>query len=161
MESLLSSDRSSTEAAAPFTISEGQPWPMGAHWDGGGVNIAVFSANAQAIDLCLFDAAGSHETARLRLPGHSGDVWHGRIAGAAPGLVYGLRAHGPWRPDQGHRFNPTKLLLDPCAREVVGPFAWADEHFAADRGHPKQMDARDNAAVALKARVTRSEVPHD
>ena len=154
MESLLSSDRSSTEAAAPFTISEGQPWPMGAHWDGGGVNIAVFSANAQAIDLCLFDAAGSHETARLRLPGHSGDVWHGRIAGAAPGLVYGLRAHGPWRPDQGHRFNPTKLLLDPCAREVVGPFAWADEHFAADRGHPKQMDTRDNAAVALKARVT-------
>ena len=154
MESLLSSDRSSTEAAAPFTISEGQPWPMGAHWDGGGVNIAVFSANAQAIDLCLFDAAGSHETARLRLPGHSGDVWHGRIESALPGLVYGFRAHGPWRPDKGHRFNPTKLLLDPCAREVVGPFAWADEHFAADRGHPKQMDARDNAAVALKARVT-------
>ena len=154
MESLLSSDRSSTEAAAPFTISEGQPWPMGAHWDGGGVNIAVFSANAQAIDLCLFDAAGSHETARLRLPGHSGDVWHGRIESALPGLVYGFRAHGPWRPDKGHRFNPTKLLLDPCAREVVGPFAWADEHFAADRGHPKQMDTRDNAAVALKARVT-------
>ena len=154
MESLLNSDRSSTEAAAPFTISEGQPWPMGAHWDGGGVNIAVFSANAQAIDLCLFDAAGSHETARLRLPGHSGDVWHGRIESALPGLVYGFRAHGPWRPDKGHRFNPTKLLLDPCAREVVGPFAWADEHFAADRGHPKQMDTRDNAAVALKARVT-------
>ncbi|MEP6876385.1 MAG: glycogen debranching protein GlgX [Burkholderiales bacterium] len=154
MESLLSSDRGGPVPAGMFTISEGQPWPMGAHWDGSGINVAVFSANAQAIDLCLFDATGTHELARLRLPGHSGGVWHGRIEGAAPGLVYGFRAHGPWRPDKGHRFNPTKLLLDPYAREIVGRFAWADEHFAADRTHPKQMDTRDNGAMALKARVT-------
>ena len=140
-------------ARASVKLSAGRPWPMGAQVDGGGVNFAVFSAHAQAIDLCLFDAAGTHEIARLRLPGHTGDVWHGRLEGAAPGLIYGLRAHGPWRPDKGHRFNPTKLLLDPYAREIVGRFEWADEHFAADRQHPKQMDTRDNAATALKARV--------
>ena len=157
MDSLLSPARDSVAPALPLTISEGQPWPMGAHWDGSGVNVAVFSANAQAIDLCLFDAAGTNEVARLRLPGRSGDIWHGRIEGAgivAPGLVYGLRAHGPWRPDKGHRFNPTKLLLDPYARELVGRFAWGPEHFAADRAHPKQMDTQDNGATALKARVT-------
>ncbi len=154
MDSLLNSTRGSAEAAATFMISEGQPWPMGAHWDGDGVNIAVFSANAQAIDLCLFDATGTQQTTRLRLPGHSGDVWHGRLEGAAPGLVYGFRAHGPWRPDRGHRFNPTKLLLDPYAREILGRFDWAEEHFAADRTLPKQMDTRDNGPTALKARVT-------
>jgi glycogen operon protein len=136
-------------------IGVGRPWPLGAHADDRGINFAVFSAHAQAIDLCLFDPTGTREIERLRLPGRSGDVWHGRIDGAAPGLVYGLRAHGPWRPDKGHRFNPNKLLLDPYAREIVGGFDWSDGHFDADRAHPKQMDPRDNAATALKARVTR------
>ncbi len=142
-------------ASAPRVpmIEFGVPWPMGATFDGAGVNIAVFSANAQAIDLCLFDATGETEIARLRLPGHTNDVWHGYVRGGRPGLVYGLRVHGPWRPDKGLRFNPTKLLLDPCAREIVGEFTWCDEHFAADRVHPRQMDTRDNAAMALKARV--------
>jgi glycogen operon protein len=144
----------SLKAAVGFAIGPGRAWPIGAHADATGVNFAVFSAHAQAIDLCLFDVTGTHEVARLRLPGRSGDVWHGRVEGAAPGLVYGLRALGAWRPDKGHRFNPAKLLLDPYAREIVGRFAWSDEHFAADRTHPKQMDARDNAATALKARVT-------
>jgi glycogen operon protein len=126
---------------------------MGAHWDGRGVNFAVYSAHAHAIDLCLFDARGERELARWALPGHTGDVWHGHLTLAEPGLVYGLRAHGPWRPDKGQPFNPAKLLLDPCAREIVGPFTWADEHFAADRQHPKQPDPRDNARSALKARV--------
>ncbi len=143
------------DAAAAFTVTRGRPWPLGAHADATGVNFAVFSAHAQGIDLCLFDTDGRHEIARLRLPGRSGDVSHGRVEGAAPGLIYGLRVHGPWRPDKGHRFNPTKLLLDPYAREIVGRFDWADLHFAADRVHPKQMDTRDNAATALKARVTR------
>ena len=108
MES-LSTERSDPVAPTTVTITDGRAWPIGAHADADGVNFAVFSANAQAIDLCLFDAAGTHEIARLRLPGHSGDVWHGHVAGAKRGLVYGLRAHGPWRPDKGHRFNPTKL----------------------------------------------------
>ena len=144
----------SLSSAPAFAITAGRAWPIGAHADAAGLNFAVFSAHAQAIDLCLFDATGTHEVARLRLPGRSGDVWHGRVEGAAPGLVYGLRALGAWRPDTGHRFNPAKLLLDPYAREIVGRFDWADLPFAADRAHPKQMDTRDNAATALKARVT-------
>ncbi|GAP35546.1 glycogen debranching protein GlgX [Piscinibacter sakaiensis] len=139
-------------AAIP-RLSPGRPWPLGAHWDGRGVNVAVFSAHATGIELCLFDAQGEHELARLPLPAHTQDVWHGRLEGAGPGLVYGLRARGPWRPDRGHWFNPNKLLLDPCARELVGRFAWDDAHFAADRRHPQHMDPQDNAALALKARV--------
>ena len=134
-------------------LTSGQPWPLGSHWDGKGVNFAVFSAHAQAIDLCLFDRSGEHETARHRLPAHTSDVWHGYLPEAGPGLVYGLRAHGPWRPDRGHRFNASKLLLDPYTREVVGSFDWRDEQFGGDRKLPLHPDIRDNAAFALKARV--------
>ena len=135
-------------------LGPGQPWPMGAHVSGDGVNFAVFSANAEAIELCLFDDDGTQELARLRLPQRTGDIWHGQLEGARAGLVYGLRAHGPWRPDAGHRFNPRKLLLDPYAREIVGRFEWRDELFDVDRMHPVRPDQRDNAAHALKARVT-------
>jgi glycogen operon protein len=93
---------------------------MGATLDGDGINFAVFSAHAEAIELCLFDAAGRVETARAALPARSGDVRHGRLAGARPGLVYAFRAHGPWQPEAGHRFDATKILLDPYAREIVG-----------------------------------------
>jgi glycogen operon protein len=154
MES-LSRQRREAGSAAALTITTGKPWPIGAHADGNGVNFAVFSAHAQAIDLCLFDESGTREIARSRLPGRSGDVWHGHLEGAGPGLVYGLRAHGPWQPDRGLRFNPCKLLLDPYAREIVGRFDWTGHHFAADRTHPKHADLHDNAATALKARVTR------
>ncbi|MDR3370086.1 glycogen debranching protein GlgX [Rhodoferax sp.] len=135
------------------TTQLGQPWPLGAHFDGKGINFAVFSAHAQAVDLCLFDNIGTQELARLRLKGHSGDIWHGYLPNAQPGLVYGLRASGPWRPDRGHRFDASKLLLDPYARDIVGEFIWRDEHFAPDRTHPRHLETRDNAAVALKARV--------
>ena len=77
-------------------VEAGRAWPLGAHCDSdGGINFAVFSAHAEAIDLCLFDESGTRELQRLPLPGRSGDVWHGRVPGAAAGLVYGLRAHGP------------------------------------------------------------------
>jgi glycogen debranching enzyme GlgX len=136
----------------------GEPYPLGAHarahaLDEPAVNFAVVSAHAQRVDLCLFDAEGRRELSRTPLPGRSGDVFHGRLPGAGPGLIYGFRAHGPWRPDRGQRFNPHKLLLDPYAREIVGRFEWRDEHFGADRAHPAHMDMRDNAAHALKARV--------
>jgi len=141
-------------------IDSGRPWPMGASHDvdgtGPGVNFAVFSANATQVDLCLFDESGTVETARLPLPVQSGDVWHGRVTGLVPGQIYGLRAHGPWRPDRGHRFNPHKLLLDPWAREIVSPpggFDWQAPHFGADRQHPQHMDTLDNAQHAHKARV--------
>ena len=134
-------------------LQSGHPWPLGAHWDGSGVNFAVFSAHALSIDLCLFDAGGVRELSRTPLPGHTQDVFHGYLPDAGPGLVYGLRAHGSWRPERGHRFNAHKLLLDPYARDIVGKFAWRDEHFGADQKHSGHMDMRDNAAHALKARV--------
>jgi len=134
-------------------LGRGQPWPLGAHWDGQGVNFAVFSAHAHRVELCIFNSDGTEELSRTPLPGHTQDVWHGHLPGAAPGLVYGLRAHGPWRPDRGHRFNAHKLLLDPYAREIVGHFDWRTAHFGADISHPTHLDPRDNATCALKARV--------
>ena len=135
------------------SLQAGRAWPMGVHFDGHGLNVAVFSANATAIELCIFDTEGIREVTRLRLPCRTADVWHGYLPQGAPGLIYGLRAHGPWRPDRGHRFDASKLLLDPCAREIVGDFIWSEEHFALDRQHPRHMDAHDNARLALKARV--------
>ena len=136
-----------------LSLQPGRPWPLGASCTDDGVNFAVFSAHAHGIDLCLFDALGSTELSRTPLPAHSQGVWHGLLPGAASGLVYGLRAHGPWRPDRGHRFNPNKLLLDPYAREIVGQFDWHGPHFGADLQHPQHMDLQDNGAQALKARV--------
>jgi len=143
----------------PLVLEAGQPWPLGAHWDGNGLNIAVHSSSAQGIALCLFDASGRQETHRTALPGHTQDIWHGYLRAepgsplGRPGQLYGLRAHGPWRPDRGHRFNHAKLLLDPYARQIVGQFDWGPEHFGHDGDHPLQPDPRDNAATALKARV--------
>ena len=110
-----------------------------------GVNFAVFSAHAQAIELCVFDVTGVHELQRINFPSRTGDVWHLHLDGASAGLIYGLRAHGVWQPEMGHRFNPSKLLLDPCARDIVGNFEWRNDHFA--------WNSRDNAEHALKARV--------
>ncbi len=129
---------------------------MGAHVQPDGVNFAVFSENATRIELCVFDAEGNTELARLPLFGPHEGVFHGFLAGVGAGLVYGLRAHGPHAPDRGHRFNPNKLLLDPYAREIVGRFQWAHELHgyaigAADG--PWSFDGRDSAPVALKARV--------
>jgi glycogen operon protein len=98
---------------------------------------------------------GAQEVRRLALHGPHAGVWSGFLPGAGPGLVYGLRAHGPWAPQQGHRFNPHKVLLDPWAREIVGRFAWDDAHFdhVRDTPGPLLADVRDNAPIALKARV--------
>ncbi|MEO6745326.1 MAG: glycogen debranching protein GlgX [Caldimonas sp.] len=134
-------------------LDTGRPWPLGAHAGAQGVNIAVASAHAEVIELCLFDAEGRREVARLPLPGRTNDVFHGHLADAGPGLVYGLRAHGPWAPERGHRFNPNKLLLDPYARDIVGRFEWRDEQYDTDRSDAGAMDLADNAAFALKARV--------
>jgi glycogen operon protein len=137
-------------------LDPGRGGPLGAHWDGSGVEVAVWSRHAERIELCVFDPAGERETARYLLPGRSGDVWHGRLPDAGPGLVYGLRAHGPYAPRQGHRFNPNKLLLDPYARELVGAFAWDPAVLGYQAGHPDgcdSFDTRDSAPFVPKARV--------
>jgi len=99
-------------------LREGLPAPRGASYDGKGVNFTLFSQHAERVELCLFDASGA-ET-RVDLPARSGDIWHGYLPGGKPGQRYGYRVHGPWQPQQGQRFNPAKLLLDPCAHEVLG-----------------------------------------
>ncbi len=107
--------------AGGFRLDAGQPFPLGVTPDAAGINVAVFSAHATAIVLCLF-SADDHEIARLTLPERTGDVFHGHVARVAPGARYGLRAHGPFAPREGHRFNAHKLLLDPHAAEIDRPF---------------------------------------
>ncbi len=135
-------------------LTAGRPYPFGATLRDGGVNFAVASDHAAHIELCLFDDGGAER--RLRLPGRTDGVQHGFLPGAGAGLVYGLRAHGAYEPQRGLRFNPHKLLLDPYAREIVGRFNWSDLACGYQPGHPDgplSFDTRDNAAVALKARV--------
>jgi isoamylase len=135
-------------------LQPGQPYPLGATPRDGGVNFAVVSEHATQVELCLFDEPGRER--RQTLPARTGDVWHGFLPGAGPGLTYGLRAAGRYEPQRGHRFNPHKLLLDPYAREIVGRFEWSDLHHGYQPGHPDghlSFDTRDNAAQALKARV--------
>jgi glycogen operon protein len=145
------------------SLQPGTPWPLGATLAGGGVNLAVWAPDATRIDWCLFDVDGGDEIARWPLPACTDGVWHGLLPGARAGLVYGLRAHGPWAPAAGHRFNPAKLLLDPYAKEVVGAYGGAPGiDLSLYRGDlasdPAQPDERDNATVALKARLPGAEV---
>ena len=129
---------------------------LGAQLQPDGVHFALAAPHAQAVELCLFAADGRTEVARLPMPAPRDGVWQAVLpaeAGGVDGLVYGWRVHGPWAPAEGHRFNPAKLLLDPCARDVVGRYDGSDLHLGHDPAHPDRPDARDNAATALKARV--------
>ncbi len=103
-------------------MKPGRPKQMGAHHDGEGTNFALFSANAESVELCLFSPDGKRETARHTLPERTGSVWHGYLPGAGPGTLYGYRVHGPYAPERGHRFNANKLLSDPYARDLQGRF---------------------------------------
>jgi hypothetical protein len=131
---VLRMDSLTSQAALQgVTLHTGRPWPLGATGGRRRRQLRRGVRARQAVELCLFDADGRHELRRLVLPGRSSDVWHGFLPGAGAGLVYGLRAHGPWRPDRGLRFNPHKLLLDPWAREIVGRFDWGPQHLGATR----------------------------
>ena len=101
----------------PDRLAPGRPYPLGATFDGAGVNFAVFSANAEKIELCVFDTAGRKEVARLALPDCTDEVWNGYLPEAGPRLLYGYRAYGAYDPNRGHRFNHHKLLMDPYARQ--------------------------------------------
>lgn len=139
-----------------MTLAPGHAHVLGATLQAGGVNFALAAPDAQGVELCLFDASGQTQTASAFLPGHTDGIWHGFLPNTGAGLVYGWRVHGPWAPAQGQRFNPAKLLLDPYAREVVGSYQGQDLFLGHDAANPARPDTRDNAAVALKARVVDS-----
>jgi glycogen operon protein len=130
-----------------MTLKPGQPEPLGAVYDGKGVNFTLFSQHAERVELCLFDDHGVEH--RFDLPGRTEDIWHGYFPALKPGQRYGYRVHGPWAPQKGHRFNPAKLLVDPCAREVVGDVP-DDPRFQSGEVEP---DPLDNAAIAPKSLV--------
>jgi len=130
-----------------FTIGPSRDNRLGANFDGDGVNFAVFSDNAARIEICLFDAAGQ-ETQRIPLPERDGGVWHGYVPGLRPGQRYGLRAHGPYRPQEGHRFNPNKLLIDPYAKRLSGHPRWSETlmgYTVGARDADLSFDTRDSA----------------
>lgn len=119
------------------SIVAGDHTRLGAVFDGEGVNFAVFSENATKIELCLFSPDAQYETTRLALPDRTGSVWHGYVPGLKPGALYGYRAHGPCEPDQGHRFNPMKLLADPYARAFHGRWTSVKETLGYDAAGPE------------------------
>ncbi len=141
----------------PDTLLPGQPFPLGATWDGLGINFAVFSAHAERIDLCLFEPSGRHEIARYTLPEYTDEIWHGYLPDATAGLLYGYRAVGPYEPERGHRFNYNKLLLDPYARGLAGSVHWTDALHGFRLNSPRgdlSFDRRDSAPAMPKGIVT-------
>ena len=155
MSAIDVNDAAPHPARRPSRVREGAPFPLGATWDGLGVNFALFSAHATKVELCLFDEQG-HEIERIALPEYTDEIWHGYLPDARPGQVYGYRVHGPYEPENGHRFNPNKLLLDPYAKQIVGELVWNDALFGYTLGHPDgdlSFDERDSAPYVPKARV--------
>ncbi|WP_099063482.1 glycogen debranching protein GlgX [Serratia sp. BW106] len=128
-------------------LTSGIAAPLGAHYDGNGINFSLYSAHATGVELCLFDEQQREE--RLPLAARSGDVWHGYLPGGKPGQRYGFRVHGPFDPAHGLRFNPNKLLLDPAARAVEGPVA--DDPYL--HGGYDQPDTQDSAELMPKCVV--------
>jgi isoamylase len=137
-------------------VRPGAAYPLGATWDGKGVNFALFSANAERVELCLFDEKGDRESDRVELLEHTDEIWHGYVPELRPGQLYGYRVYGPYQPAAGHRFNHHKLLLDPYAKTLCGELLWNDALFGFQRGHPDgdlSFDMRDSAPFLPKCRV--------
>jgi len=143
-------------SAFPDRLESGSAYPLGARFDGLGVNFAIFSAHAEKIELCVFDEQGKRELQRFVLPEWTDEVWHGYLPDARPGLLYGYRAHGRYAPEEGHRFNSNKLLLDPYARKLSGPVRWTDAlhgYQVRSRREDLSFDRRDSALAMPKAVV--------
>jgi isoamylase len=150
------SDAPVLAAAGEEKMRVGTPHPRGATWDGQGVNFALFSANATRVELCIFDPTGTREVRRVDLPEFTEEVWHGYLPGVGPGTVYGYRVYGPYAPEEGHRFNPNKLLIDPYARAHIGQMNWNDACFGYTIGAENadlSFDERDSAAYVPKSVV--------
>ena len=147
-----------SNASQPI-VWPGRPYPLGSTWDGEGVNFALYSEHAEKVELCLFDGSGRRETARIDLPEQTDMVWHGYLPEIRPGQLYGYRVFGPYAPEQGQRFNPHKLLLDPYGKQIHGSIRWSDSHFGykvANKQEDLSFDRRDDAAVMPKNRVVDS-----
>jgi isoamylase len=137
------------------TLLPGKPYPLGAKWDGTGVNFSIYSEQATAVELCLFDEA-EIEKERIRLQECTAYVWHGYLPAIAPGQLYGYRVHGPWEPRKGLRFNPKKLVVDPYAQAICGRVDWQQPVFPYQLGQKDAdllMDERDNAPGIPKSVV--------
>ncbi|HEU0258499.1 MAG TPA: glycogen debranching protein GlgX [Burkholderiales bacterium] len=136
-------------------VKEGLPYPRGATWDGKGTNFALFSGNATRVEVCVFDKSGK-ETERIELPEYQNEVWHGYVPDIRPGTPYGFRVHGPYAPDEGHRFNPNKLVLDPYARAHIDELKWDPAIFGYTVGAENadlSFDPRDSAPYMPKCVV--------
>jgi glycogen operon protein len=137
-------------------VLPGRPYPLGATWDGSGVNFAIFSENAEKVELCIFDSRGTRELRRVVLPEYTDQVWHGYLPEIERGTLYGYRVYGPYDPENGHRFNHHKLLLDPYAKQIYGHVRWTDANFGYRVGSSRgdlSFDRRDNAAAMPKCVV--------
>jgi glycogen operon protein len=141
----------------PITaVWPGRPYPRGATWDGEGVNFSIFSQHAEKIELCLFDVKGRREVQRIVLTEQTDQEWHCYLPEARPGMLYGYRVHGPYRPELGHRFNSNKLLLDPYAKALLGHINWSDAQYGYRVGNEREdmsFDRRDSAHGMPKCRV--------
>ncbi len=126
----------------------GKPYPLGATWDGTGVNFALYSENATKVELCLYDNRSRRETERIQLAEQTAFVWHGYIPGLQPGQLYGYRVHGPWEPERGLRFNPAKLLIDPYAKAIAGQVDWEKPIFPYRFGRRQRRPAASTVATA-------------
>ncbi len=139
----------------------GNPYPLGASWDGRGVNFALFSEAAEKVELCLF-AEDRREIQRIPVTESTGEVWHVYVPGMLPAQLYGYRVHGPYEPSRGQRFNPNKVLLDPYAREIGADLRWDDALFGYPIGHSDQdgaLDSRDDGPFVPLARVAHTVFP--
>jgi isoamylase len=136
-------------------LKEGRPGTGGAQWDGKGTNFALFSAHATKVELCLFDESAKKETHRIVLPEYTDQIWHGYLENVRPGTIYGYRVHGPYKPEQGHRFNPNKLLLDPYANGYYGELQWNPAVFGyrMESQDDLTFDDRDSAPFMPKCTV--------
>ncbi|HVA28942.1 MAG TPA: glycogen debranching protein GlgX [Candidatus Baltobacteraceae bacterium] len=144
------------KAAQRAEVLPGRPYPLGATWDGSGTNFALFSENAEKVELCIFDARGTRELRRVVLPEYTDQVWHGYLPEVSRGTLYGYRVYGPYDPEAGHRFNHHKLLIDPYAKQLFGTVRWTDANYGYRLGssrHDLSFDRRDNAAAIPKCVV--------
>src|SRR5690606_36552916 len=121
------------------TVYPGSPYPLGATWDGEGVNFALFADNAESVELCLFSSPEDKtESTKIKIEERSHHVWHVYVPGIHPGQLYGYRVHGPYEPHNGHRYNANKLLIDPYAKAIAGTIEWNDALFGYELNHPDE-----------------------